>query len=365
MNTFISAPLGTHALRTSTFAALFLGLVVTAPAYGQESQRERMLALHNSVSASNPAPLEHSERSMLTTGTELLVDGGFEGGYYGGSSTVDTAGVTGPWAWNNNPSWLNPIWQNSGTSNARTGNFMIYFNPFGPAQSQLSQKITFPANVTATLSFWLMLSGAVGGNPADVLGINFCDSTGAAINTFVRNYTDTDSAGFSWINYSYDVSSFAGQTVYLLFWTNLTGDTVFMLDDISILTNPTTPPPSTTCTEDAFTMCLVNGRYKLTSHWLNQYATPPSAASLKKTKLTDNVGAFWIADANTYEYLVRFNTATTNGKIWVNLSPFTSVEFWVSVTDTVSGQTKEYHSPAGTDAFNTVNIWDPYFFVYP
>ena len=100
-------------------------------------------------------------------------------------------------------------------------------------------------------------------------------------------------------------------------------------------------------------------------HWLNQYATPPSATNLNKVKLTDNVGAFWIADANTYEYVVRFNTATTNGKIWVNVSTFTSVEFWVSVTDTVNGQTKEYHSPAGTDAFNTVNIWDPYFFVYP
>ena len=119
------------------------------------------------------------------------------------------------------------------------------------------------------------------------------------------------------------------------------------------------------CTEDAYTMCLVNGRYKVTSHWLNQYATPPSATNLNKVKLTDNVGAFWIANANTYEYVVRFNTATTNGKIWVNVSTFTSVEFWVSVTDTVNGQTKEYHSPAGTDAFNTVNIWDPYFFVYP
>jgi len=361
MNTFISTPLGTHALRTSTFAALFLGLVVTNPAYGQESQRDRMVALHEANSAHNPPPVEHSTR-LLATGTELLQDGGFEGGYYGAGLTSGTHGVTGPWTWYNNPSSLNPIWQNSGGTNARTGNFMAYFNPFGPNRGQLWQSVSIPSGVTATLSFWLKI-GSLGGNPADTLTVNFTDWTGQnALGSFVTAYSDSDAVGYSWVNYTYDVSAYAGQSVILLFTVDDTGDTIFMLDDVSLLASSTT---AGNCTEDALTTCLVNGRYKVTSHWLNQYATPPSAANLNKVKLTDNVGAFWIADANTYEYLIRFNTATTNGKIWVNLSTFTSVEFWVSVTDTVSGRTKEYHSPAGTDAFNTVNIWDPYFFVYP
>ena len=171
------------------------------------------------------------------------------------------------------------------------------------------------------------------------------------------------------VNY-YGSSIPAGLYWALLYLREYQGGGVYAYTDWIVLNNMVSCNGSgcsvvSTCTENAYTMCLVNGRYKVTSHWLNQYATPPSAASLKKTKLTDNVGAFWIADANTYEYLVRFNTATTNGKIWVNVSTFTSVEFWVSVTDTVNGQTKEYHSPAGSDAFNTVNIWDPYFFVYP
>ena len=94
MNTFISAPLGTHALRTSTFDALLLGLVVTAPAYGQDSQRDRMVALHDANSAHNPPPVEHSTR-LLATGTELLQDGKFEAGYYGTGLTSGTHGVTG------------------------------------------------------------------------------------------------------------------------------------------------------------------------------------------------------------------------------------------------------------------------------
>ncbi len=84
-------------------------------------------------------------------------------------------------------------------------------------------------------------------------------------------------------------------------------------------------------------------------------------ATLSKAKLTDTTGAFWIADANTYEYLIRFNTATNNGRAWIAIPTFTDVEFWVEVTDTVNQQYKEYHSNPG----NQTLIYDPYFFVYP
>ncbi|HEY4897533.1 MAG TPA: hypothetical protein VII01_15775 [Solirubrobacteraceae bacterium] len=114
------------------------------------------------------------------------------------------------------------------------------------------------------------------------------------------------------------------------------------------------------CTEDAYTMCLVNGRYRVTGRWKNQYAGG-AMATLFKAKLTDTTGAFWIADSNTYEYLIRFNTATNNGRAWVSIPTFTDVEFWVAVTDTVNGQAKEFHSPPG----NQTTIYDPNFFFYP
>ncbi|MEO8586095.1 MAG: hypothetical protein ABI584_08030 [Acidobacteriota bacterium] len=116
----------------------------------------------------------------------------------------------------------------------------------------------------------------------------------------------------------------------------------------------------TVCTPDATTMCLLGGRYKVTSHWKNQYAGG-AEATLKKAQLTDVTGAFWIADANTYEYLIRVNTATDNGRAWMAIPTFTSVEFWIAVTDTQTGQFKEYHSSPG----NVTLIYDPTFFVYP
>ena len=303
----------------------------------------------------------------MVTGTELIVDGGFESGDYG--STYGVSGVSGPWAWSAQGAFeRNPI--NGGQGGyTHSGTWIAYF-PLGGSfmggetDSEISQRVSIPSGVTATLSFWLSSTGAsgnclacVGGSSADTLWVNLNGNS-----LLVDTFKDSNAAGFdNWVKHTYDVSAFAGQTVTLSFTAHDIGATLFAIDDVSLIIIPS----NATCTEDALTGCFVNGRYKVTSRWLNQYATPPQAANLNKVKLTDNVGAFWIADANTYEYFIRFNTASTNGKLWINLSSFTSVEYWVTVTDTVSHQTKEYHSPAGTDAFNTVNIWDPYYFVYP
>jgi hypothetical protein len=107
-------------------------------------------------------------------------------------------------------------------------------------------------------------------------------------------------------------------------------------------------------------MCLVGGRYRVTGRWKNQYAGG-AEATLSKAKLTDVTGAFWISDANTYEYMIRVNTATDNGRAWISILTFTDVEFWVAVTDAANGQSKEYHSDPG----NRTLIFDPYTFVYP
>jgi PKD repeat protein len=119
-------------------------------------------------------------------------------------------------------------------------------------------------------------------------------------------------------------------------------------------------PSPVACTPDTYTMCMVNGRYKVTSHWKNQYAGG-AEAKLSKAALTDATGAFWILDPAAYEYLIRINTATDNGKAWIAIPTFTDVEFWIAVFDTIAGQYKEYNSPAG----NRTLIYDPYFFVYP
>jgi hypothetical protein len=107
-------------------------------------------------------------------------------------------------------------------------------------------------------------------------------------------------------------------------------------------------------------MCLVGGRYRIRSHWKNQYAGG-ALSTLSKAKLTDATGAFWIADSNTYEYMIRLQPGQSNGRTWIAVPTFTDVEFWVDVTDTHTGQSKEYHSEPG----NRTLIYDPFFFVFP
>ena len=115
-----------------------------------------------------------------------------------------------------------------------------------------------------------------------------------------------------------------------------------------------------TCAANATTMCLIGGRYRVTSYWKNQYAGG-ATATLNKTTLTAATGAFWLADSNTYEYLIRINTATDNGKAWIAIPTFTDVEFFVLVEDLVGGQSKTYRNPP----YSKTLIYDPSFFVYP
>jgi hypothetical protein len=107
-------------------------------------------------------------------------------------------------------------------------------------------------------------------------------------------------------------------------------------------------------------MCLAGGRYQIRSHWRNQYAGG-AVSTLSKARLTDVTGAFWIADSSAYEYLLRISTGTNNGRAWIAIPTFTDVEFWIDVTDTRTGQSKEYHSPAG----NRELLFDPSYFVFP
>ena len=156
----------------------------------------------------------------------------------------------------------------------------------------------------------------------------------------------------------------AGQYWILLFLRENVAGTYYYTDWITmsneVSCNGSACSVVTLCAEDATTMCLAGGRYRVTGRWKNQYAGG-AQANLSKAKLTDVTGAFWIADANTYEFVIRVNTATNNGRAWMSILMFTDVEFWVAVTDVTNGQSFEYHSPAG----NRTLIYDPSTFVYP
>gem|GEM_PF-2121320 len=339
-------------------------MVANAAEPDQAQLLEDIRRVYGAASATPPT------RGALLTGTDLLTDGGFEADptpAYGRHTNDGSSGYSGPWHWQTT-GIISFLWHDlPGDSYpcARTGTVSVYFSPFlssgaGGGMSNVFQLVTIPRG-TATLSFWLSV-GTLNRYTAtaDRATVYIVNSYGTASLATLGSYANTSDAEGHYIQHTFDVSAFAGQTVGIAFQANIHNDlnTVFLLDDVSLTS---VPASSGSCVEDSLTMCLVNGRYKVTSHWKNQYATPVTTANLSKAKLTDTTGAFWIADASTYEYLIRFNTATNNGRIWVAIPTFTDVEFWVAVTDTVNGQSKEYHSNPG----NRTLIYDPSFFVYP
>lgn len=181
--------------------------------------------------------------------------------------------------------------------------------------------------------------------------------------TYGHYYSGVDSGTVSFLGSSIPV----GEYFLLMFLRENVSGTYYYADfvvmDKKVSCNGSgcsTITPPAPCAEDAYTMCLVNGRYKVTSTWKNQFAGG-ATATLSKAKLTDVTGAFWIANKDTYEYMIRVNTATDNGRAWMTILTFTSVEFFVDVTDTKTGQFKEYHSAPG----NVTLIYDPSTFVYP
>jgi hypothetical protein len=308
-----------------------------------------------------PAP---QERTPLLAGTELIQDGSFETGP-GTSGSYTFTALSSAWSFSDSSGYYpNPRYWSASTSPARTGLWAMYFNALTSTSDTLSQQISVPAGSTATLSFWLDIGSfeTTSTKVYDTLSVSVQNSSGStlALLDVFSNLDETPATPYNYVKHTYDLSAYAGQTVRIAFrsYNDSTSSTIFMLDDVSVTASGSS---ATGCVEDALTVCLVNGRYKVTSNWLNQYATPPAAVNLFKTRLTDKVAAFFVGDPAAYEYLVRFNTATDNGRVWIAIPTFTAVEFWVKVTDTKTGQYKEYHNPKE----GTGLIYDPFTFVFP
>lgn len=305
-----------------------------------------------------------SGRTPLLVGTELIQDGSFETGP-GISGTYRFTPVSSAWSFYDNTGlYSNPRYWSASTQPARTGLWAVYFNALGPATDTLTQMITIPAGNSATLSFWLDIGTFETSHYSvwDTFTVSVQNASGTTLQTLgsFSNLDETPASPYNYGQHSYDLSAYAGQTIKIAFrsYNDSTSPTIFMLDDVSVIASGGS---ASGCVEDPYSVCLVNGRYKVTSNWLNQYATPPAAANLLKARLTDTLAAFYVSDPNSYEYLIRFNTATNNGKVWIAIPTFTSVEFWVKVTDTKTGQYKEYHNPKEATGL----IYDPGTFVFP
>jgi len=96
-------------------------------------------------------------------------------------------------------------------------------------------------------------------------------------------------------------------------------------------------------------LCLSGSRFRAEVTW----KVPATGQTGRGTPIprTNDTGAFWFFDAANVELLVKVLDGTAvNGHFWVFYGSLTDVEFDLTVTDTVTGQVRTYHNPAGTMA---------------
>ncbi|HEV2846836.1 MAG TPA: fibronectin type III domain-containing protein, partial [Thermoanaerobaculia bacterium] len=109
-------------------------------------------------------------------------------------------------------------------------------------------------------------------------------------------------------------------------------------------TTPTLPLPCQT--GDGRTLCLRDGRFRARVRW-----TAPDGQSASGSVMpvaANDSGLFWFFSPDNLELLVKvLDGCAENGHYWVFTGPATSVQYVLTVTDTLTGKARVYFHPQG------------------
>lgn len=103
-----------------------------------------------------------------------------------------------------------------------------------------------------------------------------------------------------------------------------------------------------TCEPGPTTLCLLDDRFRVEVDWINPRAPfnqGPGTVVSVPTVQTDQIGFFWFFQSDNIELVVKLLDAQViNGHFWFFFGALTDVEYQITVTDTLSGQSKLYHN---------------------
>ena len=101
------------------------------------------------------------------------------------------------------------------------------------------------------------------------------------------------------------------------------------------------------CVEDATTLCLLGGRFRVEAAWRNY----DGASGQGRTKaLTSDTGAFWFSDPANVEVIAKMVSFCSggSGNVSVYAAGLTDLEVTLTVTDTATGLAKTYPNALGS-----------------
>ena len=113
------------------------------------------------------------------------------------------------------------------------------------------------------------------------------------------------------------------------------------------------------CTPDDETLCLHDGRFRVTATW-RDFVGRTGVAHAAPLRGNDGSGLLWFFGADNTELTVKvLDACTISQRWWTFVSSSSTVEYTLTVTDTATGTTRTYTNPLGqvprlaadTDAF--------------
>jgi ELWxxDGT repeat protein len=99
------------------------------------------------------------------------------------------------------------------------------------------------------------------------------------------------------------------------------------------------------CQASATALCLAGGRFKVEAFWRDfQGHSGPGQAQ----PLTGDTGTFWFFNPNDVEVIVKvLDGRALDGAFWVFYGALSNVEYYLTVTDTATGEARRYYNPLG------------------
>jgi subtilisin family serine protease len=167
------------------------------------------------TSGPTPTPTPVTPTPTPPTGTEKIVNGGFESG-------------TSPWVQSSTNGY-----QLVDTTRPHAGAYSAYLADYNNGTDNIYQTVTIPAN--GTLSYWWYMTTQESGSTAyDYLRVRLYNSSGTLVTT-LRTWSNASGAG-TWRQDSVSLSAYAGQTLRVQFTgtNDSTLPSAFFVDDVSV-----------------------------------------------------------------------------------------------------------------------------------
>lgn len=117
----------------------------------------------------------------------------------------------------------------------------------------------------------------------------------------------------------------------------------------SNLASATTTTGTGPCVPDATSLCLGGNRFRVGVHWRQAgIGSGRGAGTAVPLAGSDQTGLFWFFDASNIELIVKMLDGTSlNDFYWTFYGGLSDVEYWLTVTDTVTGESRTYYNTKG------------------